>query len=137
MAARHQIESHRFWDIVTLWAKEQLESEEVIARALAKGVVRDGLKLQSTDAQWAKGKAMELKGQPFVGFCATPGAEIAVLRAEALEHLLGVVRQAKRPSRPPPATRWNRSSRGSRTAATSAARPRSRSSVSARSNGWS
>ena len=99
MAARHPIESHKFWDIVTLWAKEQLESEEVVARALAKGVVRDGLRLQSTDTQWTKGKAMELKGQPFVGFCATPGAEMAVLRAEALEHLLGVVRQARRPSR--------------------------------------
>jgi hypothetical protein len=35
MPARHQIESQKFWDIVTLWAKEQLESEEVIARAMA------------------------------------------------------------------------------------------------------
>jgi hypothetical protein len=99
MAARHQIESHKFWDVVTLWAKEQLEAEEVVAKALAKGVIRDGLKLQSTDAKWTKGKGMELKGQPFVGFCATPGAEVAVLRAEALEHLLGIVRQAKHPSR--------------------------------------
>ena len=31
MAARHQIESHKFWDIVALWAKEQQESEEVVA----------------------------------------------------------------------------------------------------------
>jgi hypothetical protein len=99
MAARHQIESYKFWDIVTLWAKEQLESEELVARALAKGVVRDGLKLQSIDSQWTKAKAMELKAQPYVGFCAVPGAEMAVLRAEALEHLLGVVRQARRPSR--------------------------------------
>ena len=99
MAARHEIESHKFWDVVTLWAKEQLESEEVVARALAKGVIRDGLKLQSTDTQWRKGRAMELKGQPFVGFCAVPGADMTVLRAEALEHLLGVVRQARRPSR--------------------------------------
>lgn len=98
MATRHQVESHRFWDIVVLWAKEQLESEEVVARALAKGVIRDGLRLQSTDSQWTK-KATELKGRPFVGFCATPGAEMAVLRTEALEHLLGVVRQARRPSR--------------------------------------
>src|SRR4051794_19021849 len=99
MRTRHQIESYKFWDIVTLWAKEQLEPEEVVARALAKGVIRDGLRLQSTDSRWIKGKAVELKGQPFVGFCATPGAEVAVLRAEALEHLLGVVRQAARPSR--------------------------------------
>jgi hypothetical protein len=99
MATRHQIESYKFWDIVTLWAKEQLESEEIVARALAKGVVRDGLRLQSTDIRWTKGKSMELKGQPFVGFCAIPGAEVTVLRAEALEHLLGIVRQARRPSR--------------------------------------
>jgi hypothetical protein len=99
MATRHQIESYKFWDIVTLWAKEQLETEEIVARALAKGVVRDGLRLQSTDIRWTKGKSMELKGQPFVGFCAIPGAEVTVLRAEALEHLLGVVRQARRPSR--------------------------------------
>jgi hypothetical protein len=39
MPARHQVESHKFWDIVALWAKEQLEAEEVIARALAKGVL--------------------------------------------------------------------------------------------------
>ena len=99
MAARHHIESYKFWDIVTLWAKEQLESEEVVARALAKAVVRDGLRLQSTDIRWVKARAMELKGQPFVGFCAVPGAELAVLRAEALEHLLAVVREAQRPSR--------------------------------------
>jgi hypothetical protein len=99
MAARHQIESHKFWDIVLLWAKEEQESEEVVARALAKGVIRDGLKLQSVNARWAKNKGVELKGQPFVGFAAGPGAEMAVLRAEALEHLLGVVREAVRPSR--------------------------------------
>jgi len=99
MSARHQVESYKFWDIVTLWAKEQLESEEVVARALAKGVIRDGLRLQSANARWIKGKVLELKGQPFVGFAAVPGAELAVLRAEALEHLLAVVREATRPSR--------------------------------------
>jgi hypothetical protein len=101
MTARHQVESYKFWDIVKLWAREDLESEEIVARALAKGVVRDGLRLNSTDIRWAKGKgtAFELKGQPYVGFCAKPGAELSILRAEALEHLLAVVRQARRPSR--------------------------------------
>jgi hypothetical protein len=99
MTARHHIESYKFWDVVTLWAKEQLESEEVVARALAKAVIRDGLRLQSTDIRWVKARAMELKGQPFVGFCAMPGADLAVLKAEALEHLLAVVREATRPSR--------------------------------------
>jgi hypothetical protein len=99
MPARHQVESYKFWDVVTLWAKEQLEAEEVVARALAKAVIRDGLRLQSTDIRWAKGAVLELNGQPFVGFYAAPGSELSVLRAEALEHLLAVVRQARRPSR--------------------------------------
>ena len=101
MTARHQVESFKFWDIVTLWAKEELESEEVVARALAKGVVRDGLRLNSTDLRWVKGKAsaLALNAQPYVGFCAKPGGDLCVLRAEALEHLLAVVREARRPSR--------------------------------------
>src|SRR6266702_4777137 len=95
MTARHQVESFRFWDIVTLWAREELEPEEVVARALAKGVVRDGLHLNSTDLRWVKGKAsaLALNGQPYVGFCAKPGGELCVLRAEALEHLLVVFRE--------------------------------------------
>jgi hypothetical protein len=101
MTARHQVESFKFWDVVTLWAKEEIESEEVIARALAKGVIRDGLRLNSTDLRWMKGKTsgLALNGQPYVGFCAKPGGELCVLRAEALEHLVAVVRQARRPSR--------------------------------------
>ena len=99
MLARHQIESYKFWDVVTLWSKEQLEPEEIVARALAKAVIRDGLRLQSTDIRWEKGASLELRGQPFVGFCAAPGSELSVLRAEALEHLLAVVRHARRPSR--------------------------------------
>ena len=101
MPPRHEVESYKFWDIVALWSKEQLEPEEVIARALAKGVVRDGLRLNSTDVRWTKGKgsSLALNGQPYVGFCSAPGAALSVLRAEALEHLLAVVRQARRPSR--------------------------------------
>ena len=97
----HQVESFKFWDIVTLWAKEQLESEEVVARALAKGIVCDGLRVSSTELRWAKDETptVALDGQPYVGFCAKPGGEPCVLRAEALEHLLAVVREARRPSR--------------------------------------
>src|SRR3989442_13152281 len=100
MTARHQVESFRFWDIVTLWAKEELESEEVIARALAKGVVRDGLRLNSTDLRWVEGKAsaLALNGQPYVGFCAKPGGELCGLRAGALEHLLEILPERRRPS---------------------------------------
>ena len=45
----HHVESYRFWDIVTQWARETLQHEIVVARALAKGVVRDGLRAQSVD----------------------------------------------------------------------------------------
>jgi hypothetical protein len=101
MTARHHIESYKFWDIVTLWAREELESEEVIARAIARGVIRDGLRLNSTDLRWVKGKGsgLALNGQPYIGFCAKPGGALCVLRAEALDHLVAVVRQARRPSR--------------------------------------
>ncbi|MCZ7563748.1 MAG: hypothetical protein M5U08_08015 [Burkholderiales bacterium] len=43
------VESYRFWDVVTLWARERLEHEDIVAGALARGVVCDGLKLQSVD----------------------------------------------------------------------------------------
>ena len=101
MPARHEVESYRFWDIVKLWAREELEAEDVIARALAKAIVRDGLRANSTDLRWIKSKAasIALDGHPYVGFCAKPGIDPCVLRAEALEHLLRVVRDAKRPSR--------------------------------------
>lgn len=101
MTIRHQVESFKFWDVATLWAKEQLEPEDIVARALAKGVIRDGLRLNSTDVRWIKGKAssLALNGQPYVGFCAKPGGELCVLRAEVLGHLLAVVREAKPASR--------------------------------------
>lgn len=95
------VETYRFWDIVTLWARERLEHEDIVARALARGIVRDGLKAQSTDPRWMRGndQGIEFKGYPYVGFCARPGAAMCVLRAEALEHLLAVVHRAVPPER--------------------------------------
>jgi hypothetical protein len=95
------VESYKFWDIVTLWAKERLDHEEIVARALARGIICDGLKCQSIDMRWVKdGKAkMEFRGYPYVGYCAEPGGPMIILRAEALEHLLAIVRKAKTPSK--------------------------------------
>ena len=95
----HLIESYKFWDVVTLWAKEKLENEEIVARALARGIIRDGLQFQSVDTRWIKAKEMEFDGDPYVGFVAKPGGQIVVLRADSLEHLLKIVRTAKTPSR--------------------------------------
>jgi hypothetical protein len=100
-SARHQVESYRFWDIVKLWSREELEAEEIIARALAKGVVQDGLQLHSVDPRWVSGKGatLEFRGYPYVGYVARPGAAPVVLKAESLEHLLSIVRRGKSPSR--------------------------------------
>jgi hypothetical protein len=101
MALGHKIESHRFWDIVTLWSKERLEHESLVARALATAVVREGLILHSTDPKWLKtnnGK-LELRGTPYVGYDPTGSGEIMILRAETLEHLLSVVSAAKEPDK--------------------------------------
>jgi len=54
MPARHQVESYKFWDIVAFWAKEQLEPEAVIARALAKGVIRDEFILKDDFRAWLR-----------------------------------------------------------------------------------
>ena len=101
MPLGHKIESHKFWDIVTLWAKERLEHESLIARALATAVVREGLMLNSTDPKWLKaddGK-LELRGTPYVGYDPLGYGEIMILKAETLEHLLGVVRAAREPDK--------------------------------------
>jgi hypothetical protein len=92
------VESYKFWDVAALWAAERLESDIVIARALARGVVVDGLRFQSTDSRRLKSDR-SLTGYPYVGYAADPGKSPVLLRVEALEHLLSVVRQATVPSR--------------------------------------
>lgn len=94
------VESYRFPDLVRLWARERLEHEDLVGRALARAVVRDGLRLQSADARWIKAEnpGMDLRGNPWVGFCARPEAPLCVLRASALDHLLAIVQRAERPS---------------------------------------
>jgi len=93
------VESYKFWDVVTLWAKERLDHEDIVARALAHGVIKDGLICQSIDIRWIKdGKVkIEFRGYPYVGYCAEPEGSMIILKAEALEHLLAIVRQGKTP----------------------------------------
>ena len=101
MSLGHKIESHKFWDVVTLWAKERLEHENLVARALASAVIKEGLILHSTDPKWLKGNDgnFELRGTPYVGYDPTGAGEVMVLKAETLEHLLSVVHSAKEPSK--------------------------------------
>jgi hypothetical protein len=95
-----RVASYRFWDIVRMWARERLEHEEIVARALAGACIADGLRVQSVDARWAGqgGKDLPLNGNPYVGFCARPDTPLSILRATALEHLLAIVHRAETPS---------------------------------------
>jgi hypothetical protein len=101
MSLGHKIESHKFWDIVMLWAKERLENESLVARALAAAVIRDGLILNSTDPKWLKADdgRLELRGTPYVGYDPLGMGETMILKAETLEHLLSIVGAAKEPDK--------------------------------------
>jgi hypothetical protein len=92
------VETYKFWDVAALWAGERLDNEIVLARALARGIVVDGLRFHSVDPRWVKADK-SLTGYPYVGYAADPSTSPVLLRAEALEHLLAVVRQATVPSR--------------------------------------
>lgn len=93
----HHVESYRFWDIVSQWARETLQHEHVIARVLAKGVVRDGLRVQSVDPKWVDKGTFELRGQPLVGYVAKDGNVPIFIRSSALNHLQEIVGHAATP----------------------------------------
>lgn len=93
----HHVESYRFWDIVTQWARETVQHEHVIARALAKGVLRDGLRAQSVDSKWTNKGTFELRGLPFVGYVAKDGSLPIFIRSSALQHLRDIVENAATP----------------------------------------
>jgi len=95
------VESYRLADVVRLWARERLEHEEIVTRALARAVISDGLKMQSIDARWEAGggaQKIAFNGQPYVGFCAKPNASMCVLPSSALDHLLAIIHRAETPS---------------------------------------
>lgn len=91
------VESYRFWDVVTQWARETLQHEHIVARVLARGVVRDGLRVQSVDSKWANKGTFELRGLPFVGYVAKDGNLPIFIRSSALNHLREIVENAATP----------------------------------------
>jgi hypothetical protein len=97
MLLSQQVESYRFWEVVTQWAAEKLQHEHVVARALAKAVLRDGLRLQSVDPRWTNAGTFELRGAPLVGYVAREGSLPIFLRATALNHIRGIVERAATP----------------------------------------
>jgi hypothetical protein len=97
MLLSQHVESYRFWQVVTQWAQERLEHEDVVARALAKAVVRDGLRVQSVDPRWLTLGTFELRGAPLVGYVAAEGMLPVFIRATALTHLRSIVERAATP----------------------------------------
>ena len=84
-----EIESYKFWDIAELWGKEQLMHELLVAKRLAVGVVKEGLRFQSADPEWLSSETA-LRSYPYVGYSAYPGDKPIVIKAEVLEHLLSI-----------------------------------------------
>lgn len=97
MVLSQHVDSYRFWEVVTQWALERLQHEHVVARALAKAVVKDGLRVQSVDPAWTNQGTFELRGAPLVGYVAKEGNLPIFIRATALKHLSAVVERAGTP----------------------------------------
>jgi hypothetical protein len=90
------VESYKFSDIVRLWGRERLVHDVIVARELAKGIIREGLRFQSINPKWLKSSA-EFRSYPYIGYVAREGDKPAIIRAETLEHLLQVMREAVDP----------------------------------------
>jgi hypothetical protein len=97
MVLSRHVESYRFWEVVAQWARERLQHEHLVARVLAKGVVLEGLRVQSVDPRWVNTGTFELRGAPLVGYVAREGDLPIFIRASALEHLRQVVERAAVP----------------------------------------
>ena len=97
MVLSRLVESYRFWEVTMQWARESLQHEHLVARVLAKGVVREGLRVQSVDPRWANAGTFELRGAPLVGYVAREGDLPIFIRASALAHLTHIVERAAVP----------------------------------------
>ena len=97
MEVGHHIESYRIWDVISQWGRETLQHEIILARVIAKAVIRDGLRVQSVDPRWKTRGTFELHGAPFVGYVARDGAPPIFIRSAALKHLINIVEHAAMP----------------------------------------
>ncbi len=94
----HLVESYKYWDIVTLWGRERLEHDVTIARELAKGIIKNGLRFHSYDPKYME-PAEEFRSYPYIGYSAYQEALPIIIRAKVLEHLLAVMHENKDPSK--------------------------------------
>ncbi len=97
MEVGHHIESYRIWDVISQWGRETLQHEIILARVIAKAVIRDGFRVQSVDPRWMTRGTFELHGSPFVGYVARDGALPIFIRTSALKHLINIVEHAAMP----------------------------------------
>ena len=93
-----EVESYKFWDIVKLWGRERLEHDVILSRRLAIGIIKEGLRFQSTDPKWLI-PTEELLSYPYVGYSAIHGEEPIIIKADVLEHLLAVSRNKEEASK--------------------------------------
>ncbi len=93
------VETYRFDDVATLWARERLEHEAIVASALARAIICDGLRIQSVDGRWATQglKPIEFCGYPYVGYTARPGSAMSILRTSALNHMIAIAERGEKP----------------------------------------
>lgn len=92
------IESYKFWDVVSLWGRETLEHDVLVARKLANGVIKQGLRFQSKNPKWMDSKA-ELLSYPYVGFTVIESEGPIILKAKTLAHLINIVEVKEEPSK--------------------------------------
>jgi hypothetical protein len=97
MSLSKHVESYPFWEVAARWAAERSEDVAIVARAMARGVLREGLRVQSVDARWSKPGTFELRGAPLVGYVALEGVLPIFIRSSALAHLRAVVERAAEP----------------------------------------
>ena len=98
MDIKTQVESYKFWDIVNLWGRETLEHDVIIARKLAKGVIKTGLRFESTNPRWLKPNE-ELLSYPYIGYTAIATELPIIIKAEVLAHLIHVAEEQADPSK--------------------------------------
>ncbi|MCK5684256.1 hypothetical protein KAJ27_09040 [bacterium] len=92
-----QVESYKFWDIVKLWGRETLEHDVIIARKLAQGVIKKGLRFQSTNPKWLN-STEELLSYPYIGYTSIATEGPIIVKAGVLAHLINVAEETADPS---------------------------------------
>jgi hypothetical protein len=92
-----KVESYKFWDVVKLWGRETLEHDVLIARRLANGVIKQGLRFQSKNPKWMNPED-ELLSYPYIGYTVIQSEGPIILKAATLAHLINIAEEKEDPS---------------------------------------